>query len=42
MQYNIATQVTTFLGDLSLSPMLFPGTTRAVLAWGFPPRDLDT
>lgn len=34
--------VTTYLGDVSLSPILSPDTTRAVLSWGATPKDLDT
>ena len=30
-------QVTNYLGDVSLSPVLFPGSTRAVLTWGANP-----
>jgi hypothetical protein len=41
-QCDVLPRVPTYLGDLSLSPMLNPGTTRAVLTWGFPPKDLDT
>jgi len=39
---SVLSKATNFLGDISLSPELTPGTTRAVLSWGSTPKDLDT
>mmetsp|Transcript_4991 Transcript_4991/g.15814 ORF Transcript_4991/g.15814 Transcript_4991/m.15814 type:complete len:363 (+) Transcript_4991:7119-8207(+) len=39
---DVFPKVTSYIGELALSPVLTPGTTRAVLSWGASPKDLDT